>query len=119
MKEAMSEGVVRLVALLLLTVAIASPSAAQSLPTSPQRLTVFLDCHSNCDFDLIREEVSYVDWMRERTAADVHLLITSQGAGGSEHTLAFIGQRSMTGQGDTPAVLTRFGRVNSTQRILT
>ncbi|MEX2153786.1 MAG: DUF481 domain-containing protein [Gemmatimonadaceae bacterium] len=93
----------RLVALLLLTVSVAGPSRAQSIATSPQRLAVFLDCHADCDFDLIREEVSYVDWVRERTAADIHLLITSQGAGagGSEYTLAFLGQRSMAGRGDT------------------
>jgi hypothetical protein len=94
--------VIRLVAILLVTIGV-SNSFAQSMASRPPRLSVFLDCHADCDFDLIREEISYVDWVRERTAVDVHLLITSQdaGAGGSEFTLAFLGQRSMAGRGDT------------------
>jgi hypothetical protein len=92
--------VIRLVALLLLAGA-AGTSAAQS--ATSQRLAVFLDCHGGCDFDLIREEIPYVDWVRERTAVDVHLLITSQGAGagGSEYTLTFLGQRAMAPRTDT------------------
>ena len=107
---------VRSGALLLLTVFAASPIAAQV--ANPQRLAVFLDCHTNCDFDLIREEVSYVDWVRDRTAVDVHLLITSQGAGagGSEYTLAFLGQRSMVGRGDTLYFTTSPTATNDEQR---
>jgi len=84
-------------------ISLAAPSRAQPTAPSPQRLAVFLDCHARCDFDLIREEISYVDWVRERTAVDIHLLITSQGAGagGSEYTLAFLGLRTMAGRGDT------------------
>lgn len=84
-------------------IGFAAPTPAQTPATGPQRLAVFLDCHANCDFDLIREEISYVDWVRERTAVDIHLLITSQdaGAGGDEYTLAFLGQRTMAGRGDT------------------
>jgi hypothetical protein len=110
--------VVRLVALLLLTVSLAGPLRAQSPATGPQRLAVFLDCHTNCDFDLIREQVSYVDWVRDRTAVDIHLLITSQGAGagGSEYTLAFLGQRAMAGRGDTLRFTTNPTTTNDEQR---
>jgi hypothetical protein len=91
--------VVRLVALLL-TVSAAASAAAQSQSTS--RLAVFLDCHTNCDFDLIREEIAYVDWLRDRTSADVHLLITSQGAGQAGRVHGHVlGLRSMTGKADT------------------
>jgi hypothetical protein len=95
--------VIRFVALLFLTVGVSGSALAQTGASAPPRLSVFLDCHADCDFDLIREEISYVDWVRERTAVDVHLLITSQdaGAGGSEYTLAFLGQRTMAGRGDT------------------
>ncbi len=108
---------IRLIALLL-TISVAASTAAQSTATSPQRLSVFLDCQTNCDFDLIREEVSYVDWVRERTAVDVHLLITSQGAGagGSEYTLAFLGLRSMAGRGDTLRFTTNPTTTNDEQR---
>jgi hypothetical protein len=88
---------------LLLLFGIAATASAQPGTTRPPRLAVFLDCHADCDFDLIREEVSYVDWVRDRAPADIHLLITSldAGAGGDEYTLAFLGQRSMAGRGDT------------------
>ena len=53
---------------------------------------VFLDC-AFCDEQYIRTEVTFVDYVRDRTAADVHVLITSQGTGGGgvEYTLKFIG----------------------------
>ena len=41
-----------------------------------------------------------MDYVRDRTAADVHVLITSQvtGGGGREYNLRFIGLRGLTGQ---------------------
>lgn len=79
-------------------VLIAQPQGA--LPAS---LNVFLDCHADCDEDLIRTEINYVNWVRDRTVADVHVLITSQsaGAGGEAFTFAFLGQRLLAGRGDT------------------
>jgi hypothetical protein len=70
---------------------------------TPAKFSVFLDCRTNCDFDFMRTEMTYVDWVRDRTVADIHLLITSQGAGagGEEFTLAFIGLRGLAGRGDT------------------
>jgi hypothetical protein len=87
----------------LLFIGVAATATAQPGAASPQKLAVFLDCHASCDFDLIREDISYVDWVRDRSGSDIHLLITSldAGAGGSEYTLAFLGQRSMAGRGDT------------------
>jgi hypothetical protein len=78
----------------------AAPSAAQ---TPPPKIGVFLDCRTNCDFDFMRTEMTYVDWVRDRAVAEVHLLITSQdaGAGGQEFTLAFIGLRTLSSRGDT------------------
>jgi hypothetical protein len=89
-------------ALVVLAFVTASLAAqAQSAPAGGP--TVFLDCRVGCDEDFIRTEITYVNWVRERTAADVHLLITSQaaGAGGEAFTLAFLGQRAHAGRGDT------------------
>ena len=90
----------------LLSVALAagaSIAAAQAPadPAAPAR--VFLDCGHRCDEDFLRTEITYVDWVRDRTAADVHLLVTTQTTGGSgtEFTLAFLGQQRFTGLADT------------------
>lgn len=81
--------------------------AGQELPEPTQldhsNLPVFLDCRARCDFDYIRTEIAYVNWVRDRTVAEVHLLVTSlrTGAGGIEYTLAFMGRGDMEGIEDT------------------
>ncbi len=59
---------------------------------------VFLDCQS-CDEDYIRTEIPFVNYVRDRKEADVHVLITTQstGSGGREYTMAFIGVGTCTG----------------------
>jgi len=54
---------------------------------------VYIDCQ-RCDQDYIRTEIPFVNYVRDRKEADVHVLITTQGtgSGGTEYTLAFIGQ---------------------------
>jgi hypothetical protein len=56
---------------------------------------VFIDCE-HCDLDFIRTEITFVNYVWDRKKADVHVLITQQptGSGGSEYTLAFIGQNN-------------------------
>lgn len=93
----------RVVAVLVVLLFV-TPVAAQQAPTSaPPPPGVYLDCRTFCDDDLIRTEITFVNWLRERLAADVHLLITEQnaGAGGEQYTLAFIGQDELAGRGDT------------------
>ena len=66
-------------------------------------VNVFLDCGFRCDEDYLRTEITYVNWVRDRAVADVHVLVTTQTTGGSgtEYTLAFLGLRRFTGVGDT------------------
>jgi hypothetical protein len=56
-------------------------------------LRVFLDCDS-CDLDYIKTEITFVNYVRDRLEAQVHILITTMatGGGGREYTLSFIGQ---------------------------
>lgn len=73
---------------------IAAPILAQT-PSSPapvEAVRVFLDCPS-CDEQYIRTEITFVSYVRDRTAADVHVLVTTQGTGGGgvEYALKFIG----------------------------
>jgi hypothetical protein len=76
---------------LLLTPAMA---AAQDKPTIDRTgaLRVFLDCNS-CDENYLRTEITFINYVRDRTDADVHVLVTTQGTGGGgiEYTIKFIG----------------------------
>jgi hypothetical protein len=65
-----------------------------------QELFVFLDCNGrHCDFDHFRREIGWINWVRDREDADLHLLVTSQrtGGGGQHYTLDFLGSRSFEG----------------------
>jgi len=59
---------------------------------------VFIDCR-HCDRDYFREHITYVNYVRDRKDADVHILITEQqtGSGGREYTFAFIGLKEYAG----------------------
>src|SRR5205823_14839731 len=60
--------------------------------TASQMLRVFLDCN-RCDDNYVKKEVTFIDYVRNREDADVHVLVTTQetGGGGNEWTLKFIG----------------------------
>ena len=66
-------------------------------PTTRQQLKVFLDC-DDCYADFLRSEVEFVDYVRDRTEADVHLLVRQArtASGGLEYTLDFTGQAAFT-----------------------
>ncbi|MEJ2207014.1 MAG: hypothetical protein P8170_23260, partial [Gemmatimonadota bacterium] len=66
--------------------------AAEGTQTS--RPNVFFDCAGrNCNSDYYRTEIAWVNWVRDRRDADVHIIMTSTttGAGGREYQLDFIG----------------------------
>ncbi|HEX6944469.1 MAG TPA: hypothetical protein VF128_16200, partial [Gemmatimonadaceae bacterium] len=65
---------------------------------------MFLDCQANgCDGDFLRTELTWLNFVRDRTLASVHVLATSQstGGGGSEVTVAFIGLGTLSAKVDT------------------
>jgi hypothetical protein len=70
------------------------PAASQLVGETaiPERLSLFLDC-GFCDETFIRQEMTYVDYVRDREVADVHVLVTQQdtGAGGDAQTFDLIG----------------------------
>jgi hypothetical protein len=59
---------------------------------------IFLDC-SSCDGDYIQTEITFVNYVRDRKDADVHVLVTTQatGSGGTEFTIAFSGRERFQG----------------------
>ncbi len=64
---------------------------------------VFLDCSWQCDFDIIRNGMNLVNFVRERQSADVQVLVTSQGigSGGERISLYFTGLKHFEGMKDT------------------
>lgn len=65
---------------------------------------VFLDCNAQgCDRDYFVEQIGFVNWVRDRANADVHLLVTTipTGSGGTEYSISFIGTRRFAGTRDS------------------
>ncbi len=93
----------RIIAAAALAFAPAAHAVAQPVLPAANPLAVFLDCRSGCDGDLIRTEITWVNWVRDRTVADVHLLITSESAGSNAEnfTIAFLGARGFAQRSDT------------------
>lgn len=79
-------------------------------------LNIFLDCNS-CDFDYLRTEIDYVNYVRDRQVADVHILVTTQrtGSGGTEYTLTLIGLQRFSAMTDT--LVYTSGQTNTSDEI--
>ena len=78
-----------------------SPSAAPWLEAAREPLRVFLDCQTfGCDPDFFQTELTWVNWVRDRQDADVHVLVTSQptGGGGRLYDVSFQGRRGFEGE---------------------
>jgi hypothetical protein len=77
----------------LLSFAPATTQTAGAATSGEAAPAVFIDC-AECDYDYMRTEITFVTFVTERTAADVHVLVTSQptAAGGTSFTFDFIGQ---------------------------
>lgn len=64
---------------------------------------------SGIDFDYLRREVTFVDYVRDRSQSDVHLIVTRRRAGssGREYTFFFNGRGIFSGIKDTLFYYTR------------
>lgn len=63
---------------------------------------VFIDCQ-DCDLDFIKQEVPYLQYVRDRLVSDVHVMVVAEnnGSGGERHTIYFYGQSEYSGNNDT------------------
>jgi hypothetical protein len=63
---------------------------------------MFYDCNS-CDVTYIKQNLDYVEFVRDRQYADIHLLVLTQrnGSGGDEISLQFIGLNEFAKLSDT------------------
>jgi hypothetical protein len=88
----------------LIVLAVCGQPAAAQPPAAPQataqapRLRVFLDC-DECFNEYLRNEIKWVDFVRQPQDADVHLLSSSRetGGGGREYVLRFVGLGRFSG----------------------
>lgn len=57
------------------------------------KINVYIDCRG-CNESYIRNEISFVNFVRDQAVAQIHLLITRQntGSGGRQYQLNFLGQ---------------------------
>lgn len=63
---------------------------------------VYVDC-PDCDDDYLRREVAFVNFVRDRKQADIHILVSDQrtGGGGRQYTVEFMGQTNFKDMADT------------------
>ncbi|MDR8393282.1 hypothetical protein NC796_19160 [Aliifodinibius sp. S!AR15-10] len=78
-----------------------NPDSTDQQPITSS-INFYVDCRG-CSESYIQNEINFVQFVRDMTDADVHLLVTRQwtGTGGSEYRLRFIGQNRYRGRNDT------------------
>src|SRR5262245_34906311 len=76
--------------------------AATAPGTPASTVRVFLDCYQ-CDEEYMRQNVDFVEYMRDRETADLHVLVTTQGtgSGGTAWTMKVNGLKRFQGQDRT------------------
>lgn len=67
-----------------------------------QAIKIFIDCFY-CDMNYIREEIPYVNYVRDVKEAQVYIREASEstGSGGRKYTFTFVGQMEFEGRNDT------------------
>lgn len=97
----------RLIFILLLGAIIPEKIISQADNASNESLRagavkVFLDCR-NCDMNYTRQQIPYINYVRDVKEAEVFVLVTNQNAGngGNQFTYTFQGQGKFAGQNDT------------------
>jgi len=98
--------VLRIVLLLIVMsnslIALSQENAQNLDSLRKDALRLFLDCRT-CDMNYTREQIPYVNYVRDVKEADVYVLVTQQnaGSGGNMYTYTFSGQFRFAGMHDT------------------
>ncbi len=103
---AMKKILLFLVILLANNTVIAQESTSNIIQGAPN---VFLDCQWYCDFDAFRNNIKYINFVRDRQSADIQVLVSRQsvGTGGSNFTLYYTGLGIYKNTNDTISVITK------------
>lgn len=104
----------------VLLAGLLAPLAARAQIVPPDELrsvapNVYLDCERRtCDFEYIKTEITFVNYVLDRQSADVQIIVTRQqtGGGGAEYTLAFMGLKRNAGK---DAALKYFSKPTDTE----
>lgn len=86
---------------------------------STQALPIFLDCRApGCDFNYLRTELTWVNYVRDRADAHIHVIATAlgTGSGGFEAKLNFIGSGPFAGIDDEVTYVMQRGTSGDEQR---
>jgi len=93
--------------IIFLLILISNTVAGQEKENQPDTLRqnavkIFLDCRS-CDMNYTRQEIPYINYVRDVHDAQVVILVTEQnaGSGGKQYTYTFHGQHNFNGMDDT------------------
>ena len=96
----------KFITLLLLTISIIS-FAQETNPNDTDAvrknsINLFIDCNY-CDIEHFKNEITFVNYVRDRKESDVHIIITEMttGSGGTEYTISFYGHNKFDGFNDT------------------
>ena len=91
---------------------------ADSTVNREDGLRIFIDCF-RCDMNYIRDEIPYVNYVRDVKEAQLYILETSEqtGSGGRKYTYAFVGQQDFSGMNDTLVYSSRPDDTRDYQRI--
>lgn len=69
-----------------------------------EALRVFMDCRTRyCDMEYMRQEFTFINYVRDQEDAQVHVLVTTRrtGSGGFEFEIAFIGREDFEAEDDS------------------
>ncbi len=115
----------RLIAVTLIYSVFFSMLIAQGQESDPDTLIqrenavrVFIDCF-HCDMNFIRDEIPYVNYVRDVREAQLYVRETSEtaGSGGRKYTYVFAGQMEFEGKNDTLSYTSRPDDTRDLRRI--
>jgi hypothetical protein len=93
---------IQIVLFILLPLLLFSQENPVNDSISKAKINVYIDCNS-CDMNYVKEEVGFVNYVRDRAEAQVHILTTSEpsGSGGTRYSVLFYGLREFLEKNDT------------------
>jgi hypothetical protein len=97
-----SSGILVILLLFYSQTVVAQEDETQPETLRKEAVKIFLDCES-CDMNYTRQQLTFVNFVRDVKEAQVYILVTRQnaGSGGSQYTYTFQGLERFNGMNDT------------------